>query len=93
METGKIAAGTSFYIRELEKAKGRIAEFEQRLAAAESRLDAGEALLNRMSMNLILSGYSPELDKNNPMNDWLGRVVEWKKARLECPKQEEVEGK
>ena len=79
METGKIAAGTSFYIRELEKAKGRIAEFEQRLAAAESRLDAGEALLNRMSMNLILSGYSPELDKNNPMNDF-GRVVEWKKG-------------
>lgn len=37
METGKIAAGTSFYIRELEKAKGRIAEFEQRLAAAEAR--------------------------------------------------------
>lgn len=68
-------------------------ELKKRLDAAEARLDAGEALLNRMSMNLILSGYSPELDKNNPMNDWLGRVVEWKKARLECPKQEEVEGK
>lgn len=38
METGKIAAGTSFYIRELEKAKGRIAEFEKRLAEAEAKI-------------------------------------------------------
>lgn len=38
METGKIAAGTSFYIRELEKAKGLIAELEQQLAEAESEI-------------------------------------------------------
>lgn len=38
METGKITAGTSFYIRELEKAKGRIAELEQRLAEAEAKI-------------------------------------------------------
>lgn len=38
METGKITAGTSFYIRELEKAKWQMAKFEQRLAAAEAKI-------------------------------------------------------
>ena len=71
-----------------EEAAELINELQQRLAEAEARIDAGEALLNRMSMNLMLSGYSHEGDKNNPMNDWLARVVEWKKARLECPVKE-----
>lgn len=38
METGKITADTSFYIRELEKAKWQIARLEQRLVETESKL-------------------------------------------------------
>lgn len=79
----------SFGIEEVHVMRAStFAALNQLLAESEARIDAGEALLNRMSMNLMLSGYSHEGDKNNPMNDWLARVVEWKKARLECPVKE-----
>ena len=75
METGKIAAGTSFYIRELEKAKGRIAEFEKRLAEAEAKLTETEKALRWACNTYIVDDYYTGDLRNERLERAVRRVM------------------